>query len=92
MEKKELERAKELLKGHLILSLEDSRNVAGFFGTDLLIEKEVRTIEYILKKIDAVTAEDVVRVAADLFKQDKLNLAIIGPYEDENKFQQLLKL
>lgn len=92
VEKKELDRAKELLKGHLILSLEDSRNVAGFFGTDLLIEKEIRTTEEIIKKIDAVTAEDVVRVASDLFRQDKLNLAIIGPYEDEEKFQQLLKL
>lgn len=91
VEKKELDRAKELLKGHLILSLEDSRNVAGFFGTDLLIDREVRTTEEILKKIDEVTAEDVVRVASDIFKTEKLNLAIIGPYEDEERFRKLLK-
>lgn len=91
VEKKELARAKELLKGHLILSLEDSRNVAGFFGTDLLIEREVRTTEEILKKIDGVSADDVVRVASDIFKTEKLNLAIIGPYEDEERFRMLLK-
>lgn len=90
VEKKELARAKELLKGHLILSLEDSRNVAGFFGTDLLIEREVRTTEEILKKIDGVSADDVVRVASDIFKTEKLNLAIIGPYEDGEKFKKLL--
>lgn len=90
VEKKELERAKELLKGHLILSLEDSRNVAGFFGTDLLIEGKVRTAEDILQKIEAVCADDVVRVASDLFAQNKLNLAIIGPYEDGGKFKKLL--
>ncbi len=89
--KDELSRAKELLKGHLILSMEDSRNVAGFFGSDLLIEGEVRTTEEIIKKIDAVAADDIVRVASDLFKQDKLNLAIIGPYEDEERFRVLLK-
>lgn len=90
VEKKELNRAKELLKGHLILSLEDSRNVAGFFGTDLLIEGKIRTTENILQKIDSVEADDIVRVASDIFKQDKLNLAIIGPYEDEEKFKKLL--
>lgn len=88
--KDELQRAKELLKGHLILSLEDSRNVAGFFGSDLLIEKKVRTLDEILEKLDKVVVDDVVRVASDIFKQEKLNLAIIGPYEDEEKFKKLL--
>lgn len=90
VEEKELQRAKELLKGHLILSMEDSRNVAGFFGSDLLIEGKVRTLDEILGKIEAVKAEDVVSVASDLFKTEKLNLAIIGPYEDEERFQRLL--
>ncbi len=88
----ELTRAKELLKGHLILSLEDSRNVAGMYGGDELIEGEIRTPEEIIKKIDQVTAENIVRVAGDLFRKDKLNLAIIGPYEDGERFNKLLKL
>lgn len=92
VKKDELERAKELLKGHLILSLEDSRNVAGSYGTDELIEGKIRTEEEVIKKIDGVKAEDVVRVAKDLFKSDKLNLAVIGPYEDGEKFKNLLKL
>ncbi len=90
VEKAELQRAKELLKGHLILSMEDSRNVAGFYGSDLLIENKIRTLDQIINKIDTVMAEDIVKVAGDIFKTEKLNLAIIGPYEDEEKFKKLL--
>ncbi len=90
--KKELSRAKELLKGHLILSLEDSKNVAGHYGTDTLIEGKIRTPEETIKEIDKVKAEDIERVAADLFKTERLNLAIIGPFEDKARFEKLLAL
>ncbi len=90
IEKKELDRAKELLKGHLILSLEDSRNVAGHYGTDELIEGKMDTPQEIIKKIDAVKADDIVRVAKDLFLKDKLNLAVIGPFEEDERFKKLL--
>ena len=44
-----------------------------------------------LKKIDAVTAEDVQRVAQDLIDQEKLHLAVIGPFEDDERFANLLR-
>ena len=90
--KKELERAKELLKGHLILGLEDSKNVAGHFGTDELIEKTMRTPEEVIKRIDEVTSEGIIKVAEDLFVSDKLNLAMIGPFDNPDHFQTLLEL
>lgn len=91
VEKAELSRAKELLKGHLILSLEDSKNVAGHFGTDELIEGKVHKIEEIIKKIDGVTSEDIIRVAQVLFKPDQLNLAVVGPFKEKERFEKLLK-
>lgn len=90
--KKELTRAKELLKGHLILSLEDSKNVAGHFGTDELIEGKIHTPDQVIEKIDAVKAENIERVARDIFKTERLNLAIIGPFEDKARFEKLLRL
>lgn len=90
VEKKELDRSKELLKGHLILSLEDSKNVAGHFGTDELIEGKMQSPEEIIKKIDSVKAEDIERVAKDLFTTNKLNLAVIGPFEEPDRFKTLL--
>ena len=88
----EMNKAKENLKGKLILDLEDSRNMAGLYGTAELLEKEVHTPEEIIKKIDEVRAGDIMKIAKDIFIEKNLNLAVIGPYKEEGKFQQLLKL
>ncbi|KKR64629.1 MAG: Peptidase M16 domain protein [Candidatus Curtissbacteria bacterium GW2011_GWA1_40_47] len=89
---KELTKAKEYIKGRVILSWEDSRTVAISYGSDELMEGKVRTLDEYLKKIDAVTAKDIQRVAKSLFVNSKLNLAVIGPFEDEEKFEKILKI
>ena len=48
--------------------------------------------EEVIKKIRAVTAKDVLEVAQDIFKPEKLNLAIIGPFKDHRPFVNLLKI
>lgn len=90
IKKEELSKAKEFIKGHVALSLEDTNAVAGFFGEQELFMKEVLTPEQIFKKIDAVTIADVMTEAKKLFVPSKLNLAIIGPFKDENKWKKLL--
>lgn len=90
--KKEMERAKEFVKGRMILELEDSRNFAALYGTQELMEDKIKTVKEILEEIDKVTKEDVARVAGEFFVEDRLNLAIIGPFEDKEKFAKLLKL
>ena len=89
--KQELSKAKEFLKGNLALALEDTKDVTGFFGEKALFLKEVLTPEEVFKKIDAVTIDEVVEEAKKLFRLEKLNLAIIGPYEDESRFRKLLR-
>jgi len=88
---KELNKAKEFTKGGLILALEDSKNIANRYAAQLILEGQVRTPEQTLKLINKVTVEDVQRVAKDIFKPQKLNLAIIGPYKEETRFKKLLK-
>ena len=88
----ELKRAKEHIKGRLVLELEDSRELALIFGMQQLLEGKIRTTDEIFKNIDAVSAQDVQKVAKDIFKNEGLNLAIIGPYKDEAKFAKILKL
>jgi predicted Zn-dependent peptidase len=44
----------------------------------------------VLSALDAVTAEDVQRVAADLIRDDALRLAVIGPFDDPDRFEKLL--
>lgn len=87
---KELLKAKEFLKGHLALALEDTKDVTGFFGDQALFTKEVLTPEEVYKRVDGVTLEDVLKEAKKLITKDRLNLAIIGPYNDRNKFEKLL--
>ncbi|MGI5828277.1 MAG: M16 family metallopeptidase [Patescibacteria group bacterium] len=76
---KELTKAKEYIKGHLLLRLENSYEVAGFFAEDLLMEDKTRSIDEVLAKVDAVKAEDVQRLAGELFIDKSKNVAAIGP-------------
>jgi len=82
----ELLKAKEFLKGHLALALEDTSDVSSFFGDQELFSEKVLTPEEVFKKIDAVTMDDVNFEAKRLFVPERLNLAIIGPYESSEKF------
>jgi predicted Zn-dependent peptidase len=89
--KKELEKAKEYIKGRVALSLEDTASVNSFFGQRVLFLDKIRTPEEVYKKIDEVKADDVYEVARKMFKKERLNLAIIGPYKDKSRFEKLIK-
>jgi len=88
----ELEKAKDHLIGNLMLSLETSDALAGFYGQDEILKREVRKPEEVAAKIRAVTADEVAAVAQDIFLDAKLNLAIIGPLKEEAELKSLLKI
>ena len=88
----EMKKAKEYIKGKLILSWEDSRTVAVSYGLDELYQNKVRTNTELLARIDEVSAKDVKRVAQFFFANSKLNLAVIGPFKESQRFQKILKL
>lgn len=90
--KEELIKAKEYLKGHFVLELEDSRSVATHFAQGEILEKKIETPEAILAKIDKVTIADLERVTKTYIIQATLNLAIIGNFKDTSKFEKLLKI
>lgn len=88
----ELKKAKEFTKGHFVLDLEDSRSVAVHYAEQELLQKKLENPEETIQKIDAVTVEDIERVAKKYIVQGTLNLAVIGNYKDTTKFESLLKL
>lgn len=88
--KQELTKAKEFLKGHFVLELEDSRAVAGFYSTQELLEDEILNPDQIMDKIGEITVEDLEKVAQKYFKNSTLNLAIIGNFDNRQKFEKLL--
>jgi len=89
---KELKKAKDNVKGKLALSLETSDALASFYAGQELMEKKILTPEEIFAKIDKISASDILKVARDIFQPQKLNLALIGPFKDKEKFEKLLKL
>jgi predicted Zn-dependent peptidase len=88
---RELTKVKGYLKGHLALQLEDSSNVNDFFSEQVLFDKKVYTPEEMFKKVDKVTIDEVYDEAKKLFLPEKLNLAVIGPFKDGQKFVKLLQ-
>jgi len=88
----ELRKAKEFLKGHFVLDLEDSRSVASFYAHEELLEKSVENPDEVLEQIEKVTKEEVESLGKDFFVEKGLNLALIGNFEDRQKLESLLKL
>lgn len=88
----ELTKAKEFLKGRLMLQMEDTFSVAAWFGQQEILGPDVLTLDEAIANIEAATAEDIQRLARKLFLQEKLNLAVVGPLENEEGFRELLKL
>ena len=88
----ELLKAKEYFKGKIILSFEDSEEVAHFYGKQFLLYQKTKTIEEILDIIENISCEDIARIAKKLLKPENMRLAVIGPYDeaDKKKFDKLL--
>ena len=89
---KELEDAKEYTRGKLGLALEDSAELATWYGNQELFLHNMRTPDEQLKRIDAVTLGQVKAVAQDIIRREKICCAIIGPWSDKGKFSKLFKI
>lgn len=86
----ELLKAKELIKGHVALALEDTHSVNDFFGEQELFLSKNETPEEVFAKVDKVTIGEVIAEAKKMFLPEKLNLAIIGPFKDSKKFAKII--
>ncbi len=92
VDKEELKKAKEYIKGKMAMSFEGSDDVAEYLVTQETIRNEIVLPKEKRKMIDQVTAEDVLRVAKDIFVNKRLNLAIIGPHASEAKLRKILNV
>lgn len=80
----ELDKAKEIIKGRLLLSMEDTFNVAQFFGKKLIHEGHIKTPAEVLSLIDRVNDNDIINVSRDIFLPKGLNMAIIGAVSEKH--------
>jgi predicted Zn-dependent peptidase len=85
----ELEKARAFAKGRFVLSLESPHGTIMFGLRREVLQGAAEEPEAVLAGFDAVTAEDIQRVAQDVVGK-QLKLAVIGPFEDAERFERLL--
>ncbi len=81
----ELAKAKEYIKGGMAMGIEGSDDVAEFLVSQEIVRNEIISPKEKARSIDRVTADDVLRVARDIFRNDRLNLAVVGPHDARKK-------
>lgn len=86
----ELNRAKEYIKGKTVMNMEASDEVAMFAIDQEVKRGKILTPEEKFRLIDKVNADDILRVARDVFQKKKMNLVVIGPHKDEEKLRGIL--
>jgi predicted Zn-dependent peptidase len=86
----ELEKARNFAKGRFVLQLESPQGLMMFGLRREVLERRLPDPDEVLRGLDAVTSEDVARVAIDLIAPDRLRLAVIGPFDDASRFEPLL--
>jgi predicted Zn-dependent peptidase len=79
---RELERAKENLKGRILLSMESTSTRMNRLGKALITDSELLSLDRIVAEIDAVEAESVSGLAGALLSSERLSAACIGPSEE----------
>ncbi len=88
----ELKKAKDNVIGKMTLALEASDAMASFYAIQDLLEEKTETPEQYFSLLNKVTPEDIKNVAKDIFRPGNMNLAIIGPYKEAEKFKKLLNI
>jgi len=88
----EMHKAREMAKGRLLLSMENSRNVAGWYGAQEVLTRRIITIDAVTRIIEKISADDLKRVARSLFLTERLNLAVVGPVEKPESLAEILRL
>ncbi|MDX6488275.1 MAG: hypothetical protein QOK13_890 [Gaiellaceae bacterium] len=86
----ELEKARSFAKGRFVLQLETPHGLIMYGLRKEVLEGQTVDPKEVLAELDKVTGEDVQRVARDLIDDKRLRLALIGPFDDADRFEKLL--
>jgi predicted Zn-dependent peptidase len=88
----ELRRTKNYLKGRIVLQLEDPRGLLSFGMRREVLEDRLAEPDEVLEGIEAVTAKDIERLAGDVIRNEGLNFGLVGPFDDDARFLELLSV
>ena len=89
---KDITFAKEYIRGSLALAFESTDEVATYLASQELFYKKIWTPEEELKRIEAVTKSDIMKVAREVFTNKNLNLAVVGDIKDSKRLKRVLTI
>ncbi len=89
---KELRKIKDMVQGKTVIHLESSDNMASWYAKQMVMKEKIVTPNLYFKALKAIKPRDIKRVGQAIFTDNKLNLAVIGPYKSGKEFAGLLKL
>jgi len=87
----EINKAKQMLRGQLLIGLEETNAQAIFAGMQQLLKGEVMKPADVVKKIDTITAKQIQDVAKKLLAPNRRAVALLGPQKSTKRFEKLLK-
>ena len=101
--KKEFLRVRDMISGRLAIQAEASDNIADWYGRQTILAETIKRVQKnaaidiltptdYLETIKKITPVDIRRVARNIFLEEGLNLAVIGPFKDTKHFSKLLKI
>jgi predicted Zn-dependent peptidase len=88
----EIKKARDYLKGKLALSMETSDNLAFFFAFQEMLEGKIKNLEEIFKEIDKVDRKKILECSREIFRPERLNLALISPQAKKEKLEGILEV
>jgi len=81
-----------MIKGRMALSLEGSDAIASFYAKQSVTRKSFKKPKDFLAEMNKVRSTDIQNLAKDLFVNDRLNLAVIGPMKENAKLRKIVDL
>lgn len=87
----ELQKAKDNIRGRMILRLESPTSYLNFLAAQELWNQKIKDQQNTLAELEKITVQQINTLAKEVIDWNKSNLAIIGPFESANKFLKILK-
>ncbi len=89
--KSDLDDAKSFVRGQTALRFESSDAIAGFAAEQELFYEKIMQPDEILEKIEKISQNDILNTARDIFRPDKINVAVIGKHDNPDKKREVLE-
>ncbi len=88
----ELQRAKDFIKGKTAIAFENIHRQLDWIMNQFAFAENKKTLAEFLEEVEKVSAQDVLGVAGEIFKDNRATLVVIGPFKDQAVFEKLLRI